>query len=340
MTKPQNFSSKKLLTFNLLIAGIVLSFLVYNKINKSKKIQPSQIPEFREVIFLDDAVSQASKLIFKSHYLSRLIGSYKTQSTGIDQIANSFFQRLSEDKEIKGRDKKQALQLLAIMRTYQDIRLSEKSILASYTYHTSHFWSQLASLADWKGDSKDIAFEKQLHAKNAAGEQLEFWKAAQKVAKSSYLNDFRQAEAFAFQDEEPVSKAVEYLKIFEETRINSKLDSEDQIFCRLLERLFIRDWVLRMGNGLKLTKEKSISQAVRGFLVKPVDHSHIARAKPSFLKRSCQKILPFLCNEKIEGKMTAKIEMKFKEVDANLFLKEEGVEADIKKISREIWPVE
>lgn len=259
----------KIFISSLLIIGY---FTFYKRLEQSPKVKHTakSIPELKISNLLTPDEKSAEILAYKSYHLSRMVGA--AQNSDFSKVADAWYVHLSKDQNLNPMDKKVALGFLKLMRSYQNHRtfgvnhLSniflplmrnlqlKKPNLASPTSHNSRFWSfapksEKITLQNkfWKKAERKInqayilkeSELKGLWIKNlnkASVKELASKEARERS--STFLFD----PTFPIETSENINKPLEYMTIFEVSRLNHKLDTYDQLFATIIENN-IKSWV-------------------------------------------------------------------------------------------------
>jgi hypothetical protein len=261
---------------SIALAVLIAAFAIFGS---SGHYTASQIPAYTPTKGGDQAVNEAEKLMFVSHYLNRLVGTFSAEQSEFDNVIATWKTSLESDSAtMSAVDREAATEILAIMDSYKEM----KDKRANGEDFATQFWPRLAVLANIQ-DGSNLYSEG--NAKRASGRQLDFWTKAE-----SLLNKFRTAQwvntqgeivatysngdqltnqhmvaAQIINDKSLLAEAfgskriladhmatgihieiptisVKYFHLFQSARLGNKMSSEDQLFSRAVEGL-MANWI-------------------------------------------------------------------------------------------------
>jgi len=185
-----------------ILSIVMIAFAGYSltggKKAKATHLTTSDIPFFNEEYGTTNPTkSIAKRILFKAHYLSKMMGASKTSE--FSKVADNWFNRLNKEAfRLKENDKTVATSILSIMRSYEDMKTFRSMGLT----HAKNFWPVITTLmqmkmtenhlsADSHGFSSCVVKDKQENHKAAdsfgitacavkktSGDQLIFWERA------------------------------------------------------------------------------------------------------------------------------------------------------------------
>ena len=138
-----SYNRVKVLSIGILSIALI-AFAGYS-ISGGSKSQATHfaIPHFtEELTTANPTKSIANRIIFKAHYLSRMLGA--SSNSEFSMVADNWYYRLSKEvNRLNESDKTVATSILAMMRTYEDMKTFRSMGFSS----AKNFWPVLTTLA-------------------------------------------------------------------------------------------------------------------------------------------------------------------------------------------------
>lgn len=235
-------------------------------------LSASAVPFFDEAHnTTNPAKAIADRIVFKTHYLSRMMGA--SSHSEFNKLADAWYARLSkEQNRLTTDDREVATNILSVMRTYQDMKTFRSLGLTN----AHNFWPTITALLNLKNGKQLVNFK--ASGKMAEGDQLAFWTKAEKyfstthdlcldqgvITESCTKNEaltrheiakhlFTSPSEFSTLRSHVLAKPTLYTMIFETKRLSHHLTAEDQLFCRAVDSMLIR-WAKNAKSTAELTK--------------------------------------------------------------------------------------
>ena len=112
---------------------------------QASHLTASEIPQFTEELNSANLTKSAAKrIIFKAHYLSRMMGT--TSHSEFSNVADNWYYRLSREVDrLNESDRTVATSILAMLRTYEDM----KTFRSMGLNNAKNFWPVLTTLTNF-----------------------------------------------------------------------------------------------------------------------------------------------------------------------------------------------
>ena len=156
---------------------------------KASHFAASEVPTFKEELTTTNPTkSIAKRIIFKAHYLSKMMGT--SSHSEFTKVSDSWYARLSKEaNRLNESDRTVTTSILAMMRTYEDMKT-----FRSMGYHNAkNFWPVLSTMTNLVYDPKtkhlgsdgygftSCTVKKEGNQSNQNADQVKFWQESEKV---------------------------------------------------------------------------------------------------------------------------------------------------------------